>query len=167
MGCGKTTLGRAVSKATGMRFIDLDEHIETHAGMTVREIFDRHSEEEFRRLESLTLSDVAHRQDVIIACGGGTPCFFDNLETMNRQGTTVFLDASLSRLHERLKIESCKRPLIAGMDDDELIRYISECLARRMPYYTRAMHSFPADRLDMPEQIAESVDAFIARFIRQ
>lgn len=166
MGCGKTTLGRAVSEAAGMRFIDLDEYIERHAGMTVREIFAKHSEEGFRRLENQTLSEIANKQDTIIACGGGTPCFFDNLETMNRQGTTVFLDVSLSRLHERLKIESYKRPLIARMTDDKLIQYIKDCLAQRMPYYSRAMFSFPADRLDTAEQIAESVASFIARFIR-
>lgn len=164
MGSGKTTLGRALSRATGLQFVDLDELVEEREAMTVREIFAMRGEDGFRRAERAALEAVADAGDTIIACGGGTPCFFDNVEMMNRCGITVFLDASIPRLHERLIEGRAKRPLIAGMTDTELLDYIQKALQHRMPHYTKATHTFPADRLDTATQIAESVAAFIRRF---
>lgn len=165
MGSGKTTLGRALQESTGLRFIDLDELIEHRLGLTIRQIFDERGEAGFRELERQTLGELCGLQDVIIACGGGTPCFFDNIERMNAAGVAVFLDASEQRLHSRLLQAREKRPLIASMNDDRLRVFISEALAARLPYYTRAAASFPADRLDTAEQIEQSVAEFRLRFI--
>lgn len=164
MGSGKTTLGRALSVATGMRFIDLDEYIEIRYRMSISDIFSLHGEAGFRQREQAMLAEVADFEDVIIACGGGTPCFYDNMELMNRRGTTVLLEASHSRLSERLSAARSKRPLIAAMTDEELDAYISSALAARMPHYGKALHRFCSDRLDDRAQIAESVKQFIATF---
>ncbi len=128
MGSGKSTLGRALAEATGLDFIDLDTYIERRFHANIREIFAREGEAGFRELERRMLEEVSQFQDVIIACGGGTPCFFDNIHTMNRSGQTVFLEASHSRLLERLKAGRRRRPLIAAMTDDELCDYITDAL---------------------------------------
>ena len=164
MGSGKTTLGRALSQATGMQFIDLDEYIENRYHMSISEIFSCHGEAGFRQREQAILTEVADFEDVIIACGGGTPCFYDNMELMNRRGTTILLEASHARLSERLSAARSKRPLIAAMTDEELDAYISSALAARMPHYGKALHRFCSDRLDDRAQIAESVKQFIATF---
>lgn len=164
MGSGKSTLGRALGKATGMQFIDLDIYIESRFHANIRDIFAQKGEDGFRDIECRMLREVSTFEDVIIACGGGTPCFFDNMETMNRAGLTVFLEASHMRLLERLKLGRMRRPLIAAMSDDELSAYIAEALSRRMLHYSRAAQTFPSDRLETAEQIAESVREFTARF---
>lgn len=164
MGSGKSTLGRALAEATGLDFIDLDTYIERRFHANIREIFAREGEAGFRELERRMLEEVSQFQDVIIACGGGTPCFFDNIHTMNRSGQTVFLEASHSRLLERLKAGRRRRPLIAAMTDDELSAYITDALNRRMPHYSQASDTFCADWLDSRQMIDESVALFISRF---
>lgn len=164
MGSGKSTLGRALSIATGLDFIDLDTYIERRFHANIRDIFASKGEEEFRGIERRMLLEVSDFENVIIACGGGTPCFFDNIDVMNSAGTTVFLDASHERLLERLKLGRRRRPLIASKTDEELSEYITEALNSRLPHYTKAAESFSADRLDDAQQLEESVAEFIKRF---
>jgi shikimate kinase len=102
---------------------------------------------------------------MIVACGGGTPCFFDNMERMNAAGVTVYLDASIDKLQSRLAAARSQRPLIAHLDDDELRKYIGESLAKRLPYYLQARYSFNADDLDDGEAIARSVEKFVDQYI--
>lgn len=90
MGSGKTTLGRAFARAEGLEFIDLDWYIEERLHKSISELFAERGEEGFRNLERKMLHEAGEFEDVVIACGGGTPCFFDNMEYMNRQGTTIF-----------------------------------------------------------------------------
>lgn len=165
MGSGKSTLGNALAPLTGLRFIDLDDYIEGREGMKISEIFAKRGEEAFREMERQTLAEVAAMEDVIIGCGGGTPCRPGAMELMNARGTTVYLDASFPRLLARLKEGRAKRPLIAQLDDEELARFITSSLETRMPYYSLASGSFPSDRLEDEVQIAGSCAAFIARFI--
>ena len=89
MGSGKTTVGHALSQELGLPFYDLDWYIETRMHRTVKQIFDEKGEEGFRKIEHNLLHEVAEFEDVIISCGGGTPCFFDNIDYINRQGETV------------------------------------------------------------------------------
>ena len=86
MGAGKTTLGHALSKVLDMPFYDLDWYIESRMRKTVSQIFEERGEEGFRTIERNMLHEVAEFENVIISCGGGTPCFFDNMEYMNQQG---------------------------------------------------------------------------------
>lgn len=158
---GKTTLGRAVCRVSRRRFIDLDVYIENRYRMSVSDIFARYGEDEFRRIERLMLHEVGEFEDVIVACGGGTPCFFDNMDYMNSAGTTVLLDCPRERLHARLCAGRRKRPLIANLSDDEIHTFLDEALARRMPYYSRAHHTFSSGRLESEAEIADSVRSFL------
>ena len=160
MAAGKTTLGKALAKDLGLQFVDLDLYIESRYHATVSQIFAERGEEGFRQIERNMLHEVAEFEDVIIATGGGTPCFFDNMEYMNAQGTTVFLDASVDVIFTRLTIARTQRPLVAGKTDEELRSYITETLNRRLPYYSRATHSFCANQLENVKQISESVERF-------
>lgn len=163
MACGKTTFGRALAKAVGRRFIDLDFHIEQRYHRTVSQIFAECGEAGFRDLETRMLREVAEMEDVIVACGGGTPCFNDNLETMERNGATIWLEASPGRIVERLIINRSRRPLMADKTPDELLDAVNAGLAARLAYYSRAGIHFNGDRLEDRSQI----DATIASFLNQ
>ena len=160
MAAGKTTLGKALAKEMGLQFIDLDHYIENRYRCTVSQLFAQRGEEAFRQIERNMLHEVAEFEDVVIATGGGTPCFFDNMDYMNTQGVTVFLDASVDVIHTRLTIARVQRPLVAGKSAEELRTYIVDMLDRRMPYYSRATHTFCANRLENVEQVSESVVRF-------
>lgn len=162
MACGKTTFGRALARATGREFIDLDFYIEQRFHKSIPEIFAERGENEFRRMESAMLREVGEFENVIIACGGGTPCFNGNMDYMLRQGTTLFLEASEERIISRLLINSSRRPLMAGKKPDEIRRSVRDGLAERMPFYTRAHIRFSGEELEDRNQISLSVSNFLA-----
>ena len=165
MGSGKTTLGRALGRRLGLQFIDLDLYIESRYMRTISQLFVERGEDKFRSIEREMLHEVAEMEDVVVACGGGTPCYYDNIDYMNRCGTTVFLSASEDRLFARLSINRNKRPLIKDLDDKSLRIFIRENLALRMPHYSKASHSFCGDRLEDVMQISTSVEKFIEEIV--
>lgn len=165
MGCGKSTLGRNVAAITGMQFIDLDTYIESRYRANVRQIFAQRGEVGFRDLERRMLHEVAEFEDVIVACGGGTPCFFDNMEYMNSRGVTVLLNASIDRLFARLKRGRHKRPLLAGKNDEELLQFITEGLRSRHPFYSQASQLFESDQLESSSEIGITASKFINQVI--
>ena len=164
MGSGKTTLGRALAAEIGIPFIDLDHYIEKRYCKTIAQLFAEKGEEGFREIERRILHEVGEFEDVIISTGGGTPCFFDNIEYMNSQGTTVYLDVPVERLFIRLSIARSKRPLIKDKNDEELVAFITEQLEKRTPHYSKAQYSFKADKLEDAPQIKASVEAFRREF---
>ena len=164
MGAGKTTLGRALAQTIGIQFIDLDNHIEERFHKTIGQIFSENGEDYFRDLERRMLHEVGEFENVVISTGGGTPCFFDNVEYMNGQGTTVFLDVPEERLFIRLSIARNNRPLIKEKNDEELKSFISEQLGKRRPHYEKAQYRFIADKLEDIKQIGMSVENFKKQF---
>ena len=164
MGCGKSTLGRALAAATRLDFIDLDHYIEQRFHATVAELFARRGENGFRQVEQAMLREVCGFSDVIIACGGGTPCFFSNMEEMNEAGLTVWLNTPIERLYERLQRNRSKRPILANKSDSELLDFIASALKERTPYYSRANATFCATLLEDKSQIAITARQFCERF---
>lgn len=158
MGAGKTTVGKALAKELRMPFYDLDWYIESRMHKTVKAIFDERGEAGFRKIEHNMLHEVAEFEDVIISCGGGTPCFFDNIDYMNRQGETVYLKATPEVLYGHLKMGKTIRPLLLNKTADEVQVFIREQLAQREPYYSRAKYVLDVNLLDDYEKIKISVE---------
>ena len=153
MGAGKTTLGKAFSRELGLTFIDLDWYIEERFHKTVQQLFSERGEQGFRELEQKMLHEVAEFEDVVISAGGGTPCFFDNMDYMNACGDTVFLQVEPEVLFHRLKVAKQQRPLLANKSDEELMNFICEALQKRHPFYSQAKFLFRADELEDKSQI--------------
>ena len=158
MGAGKTTLGKAFARAMGLTFVDLDWYIEERYHKTVSQIFAERGEDGFRELEKRMLHEASDFEDVVISVGGGTPCFFDNMDYMNQMGETVFLDVDNQVLFRRLKVAKQQRPLLANKTDEELMAFIQEALEKRLPHYTKAKHVFNGELLENRYQIQQSVE---------
>lgn len=158
MGAGKTTLGKAFAREMKVPFIDLDWYIEERFHKSIPELFRERGEEAFRELERRMLHEAGEFEDVVISTGGGTPCFFDNMDYMNRQGQTVFLDVHPDILFCRLRVATQQRPILQGKTDEELRAFIVEALGKRAPFYGQARYRFDAGRLESRRQIAESVE---------
>lgn len=157
MGAGKTTLGKAFSREHKLQFIDLDWYIEERFHRSISQLFAERGEAGFRELEQKMLHEVGEFENVLISTGGGTPCFFDNMAYMKRQGQTVFLNVSTDVLFRRLRIATHQRPILQGKTDEELRHFIQKALTERLPFYTQAHHHFDGSRLESHSQITESV----------
>ena len=157
MGAGKTTVGKALSKELGIPFYDLDWYIESRMHKTVAQLFAERGEEGFRKVERNMLHEVAEFEDVVISCGGGTPCFFDNMEYLNQQGETVYLKADPEVLYGHLQMGKTVRPLLVGKSKEELLAFIREQLEKREPFYTKAKHTLDVSLMDNYEKIKISV----------
>lgn len=162
MGSGKTTLGKSFAKEMNLTFIDLDNFIEARFHKTVKEIFAEVGEQGFRDIERKSLIEVSEYEDVVISLGGGTPCFFDNMEIINAAGTSVYLKPTEEVLLKRLIKGKHKRPLLADKSDDEILQVIREQLAWREPYYMKANITFEASHLECKEDIYKNAQKLAA-----
>lgn len=158
MGAGKTTVGRQLALNMGVQFYDLDWYIEMRYHTRVADIFAEKGEAGFREIERNMLHEVAEFENVVLSCGGGTPCFFDNMDYMNSLAETVYLKATPEVLAQHLKMGKVERPLIKGKSDEELLTFIRESLEKREPFYNQAKHIIDVSLLDNYDKIAISVD---------
>jgi shikimate kinase len=138
MGSGKSTVGRQLAKTLGYSFLDLDAYIEKRNFRTIPEIFTQDGEDGFRKIEQKALHEVAEFENVVVATGGGAPCFFDNMEVIKRSGKSLYLNGSPRILAERLLQSKTERPLIKGKSEAELIDFIDTTLAKRSFWYEQA-----------------------------
>lgn len=139
MGSGKTHWGKQVAHRLQLPFFDLDEEVVKAAGKTVTEIFADSGEEYFRQKEKDTLEALVDaNESLVLSCGGGTPCFFNNIEYMKKVGIVVWLNTNVDVLLQRLLKEKAKRPLIKDISDEDLRTYIIRKLNERRMYYEQA-----------------------------
>jgi len=158
MGAGKTTVGKALAKALGMEFYDLDWYIEARMRKTVPQLFAERGEEGFRKVERNMLHEVAEFEGVVLSCGGGTPCFFDNIDYMNSRGPVVYLKATPEVLRNHLLMGKTERPLIKGKTPSELAAFITAQLEQREPFYAKAAYTFDVNLLDTYDKIGMAVE---------
>lgn len=135
MASGKSFLGRLWADDNNMPFYDLDLLIEEEERMSVEKIFSTYGEDYFREKEAAVLRNTDRFENAIIACGGGTPCFFDNMQWMNKNGLTVFLNESIEQIYHHIKNDKKIRPLITAQDGTDLQEFIKNKLSERTPVY--------------------------------
>lgn len=157
MCAGKTTVGKSLAKSLGRSFYDLDWYIEERFHKKVPQIFAEDGEAHFRSLERRMLHEVAEFENVVLACGGGTPCFFDNMDYMNSVAETIYLKASTATLCQHVAMSRGERPLLKGKSSEELRQYIEEQLTLRSPYYEKAQHVIDINVLDSFDKIKDIV----------
>ncbi len=151
MGCGKSTLGRHLAMHAGLQFIDMDHYIEERNCKTIPQIFEEEGEAEFRKKERKALEELSEYTDVVVATGGGAPCFFDNMDLMNRTGKTIFLNINPDILASRLMKSKTERPLIKGKSENELIQFIEHSLNKRNKFYSKAQYQITEPDVDLNE----------------
>ena len=157
MGAGKTTVGKALAKELGLTFYDLDWYIEGRMRKTVPQLFAERGENGFRQVEHNMLHEVAEFEDVVLSCGGGTPCFFDNIDYMNSCGQVVYLKATPHVLHKHLLMGKTERPLLKGKSPEELELFIANQLAEREKFYSKAKYTFDVSLMDNYDKIKTTV----------
>jgi len=161
MGAGKTTLGKALAEQLSYEFIDLDWYIEEKTGQSIPSLFLHQGEEAFREMEHASLMELLEKERVIVATGGGAPCFLDNMDLMLKAGVVVFLEASQEVLFRRLKDSLSQRPILKDKTEAELREFIASSLAERMKHYRRATHKMDSDRLESEEEIKNTVSELL------
>jgi shikimate kinase len=139
MGSGKTHWGQQLSQKLNIPFFDMDEQIVSSENRSIAEIFEKYGEEYFRLKEKGILHIITENNSTfVMACGGGSPCYFNNIDYMNQAGTTVWLNTPLPVLISRLKEEKDKRPLLKDLPDEELMSFIVKKYSDRKIYYEQA-----------------------------
>ncbi len=146
MGSGKTTLGKRIARKLNFEFLDTDVAIEEKEGISVVEIFEKFGETYFRNLEHELLVSLQNKQNIIIATGGGMPCFNGNMNLLNKLGKTFYLKRSVLELVHRLTHAKRKRPLVMGKSKLELTEFIEQNLTIRSPYYEQAKYILGRDQ---------------------
>jgi shikimate kinase len=138
MGSGKTHIGKQIAQILDFLFVDTDTLIENTEGVSVAQLFVNKGEAEFRKIESERLQGLAKWDNIIVATGGGAPCFHDNMTYINNSGITVYLKTNPQLLLERLLPETDKRPLLKGRSEVELLAFINSKIAEREAFYGQA-----------------------------
>jgi shikimate kinase len=157
MGSGKSYWGRQLSQKLNLPFFDLDQQVINSAAKSINEIFEQDGEEYFRLLEKDTLHIISESHDsFIMACGGGAPCYFNNIEYMNQSGTTVWINSSFATLINRLEKEKEHRPLLRKMTQEQMKAFIIRKFSDRKIYYEQADVTVDDDNISL-DQFVEKI----------
>lgn len=160
MGCGKSYWGKKISEKIRIPFFDLDLLIEEREGKDIKSIFAEMGEEYFRMLEKDVLYMVTEsHESFVMACGGGTPCFFNNIDYMKSRGTTVWINSALENIHKRLLEEKAKRPLISSIPDRELKAHVIRKYSDRKIFYQQADVILNEEDITLEKLIAKTFHA--------
>lgn len=149
MGAGKTTFGKMLASKLGFDFVDTDQLFEKKYKTTVDLFFKKYGEELFRKLEREILHLTFDMDKVVVATGGGTPCFYDNMEQIKRNGLSLYLKMAPKVLYDRLVHAKKVRPLVAEKSDEELLDYIKHKLSEREIFYKKSDYIISGLSLDI------------------
>lgn len=138
MGTGKSHWAKYLSGKMKTTGYDLDYLVEMNEEKTIAEIFAEDGEAYFRKIEARVLRWFAQKKSFVLATGGGTPCFSDNMAWMNKQGITIWIDEPVETLVQRAKLQKEHRPAIQGLTDDEILALFQQRLAERNQFYSQA-----------------------------
>lgn len=138
MGSGKSTVGKGLAEKLQVPFLDLDAEIEKETGYTITETILNKGELHFRKLEREKLTELLQGEKFVLSTGGGTPCYYDNIDLINKTSTSVYLQYSVPQLYERLEAHQTERPLIAHLEGEGLKEFIGKHLFERAPFYEKS-----------------------------
>ena len=155
MGAGKTTVARRLANHLGWEVVDTDAMFEEKYRISVCDFFNKYDEPLYRKLESEVLKSTADLENVVISTGGGTACYFDNMEWMNQHGLTVFLCISQKAVVDRLLHAKRKRPLAEGKTESELTEFVTRHYTERLPFYEQAKITVKAEDFDLESFIKQ------------
>ncbi len=156
MTSGKSTIGETLAKKMGFDFVDLDDWIEADTRMSIEKYFKKFGEETFRLREKEVLKKSMNLIKYVVATGGGTPCFFDNMQTINEKAISVYIKVAPDTIFGRLKKQKSTRPLVAKLSDSELKEYVHKTLKERSVFYEQATHIFEVKN-ENKSQIANKI----------
>ncbi|MBS1544145.1 MAG: AAA family ATPase [Bacteroidetes bacterium] len=150
-GSGKTTIGNALASQLNLQFVDLDAEIEKNAGESIASIFSKKGEDHFREIEKKELEKWCTGADsFVMATGGGTPCFYDNLSLMKLSGLTIFLDVPVQVIADRLRQTALEdRPLFARTSTEELESHLESLRSKRISFYHLAHHTVEGSEISI------------------
>lgn len=159
MGSGKSTVARQLAMELGLPFTDLDDYITAREKLSIKEIFEARGEIYFRLQESKYLKQLlADENDVVLALGGGTPCYGDNMEVIKEASRSFYLKASIPTICQRLRNEKAQRPLIASLDEEQLNEFVAKHLFERRNFYEQATVILPVDNKSVTELVHELLE---------
>lgn len=147
MGSGKTTIGEQLAIRLNYKFIDMDDYIVENEVRSINDIFEKDGEDVFRKIEQRAVHNLCKIDNVVIGSGGGAPCFFDNMDQMNKYGETFYLKMDTNGLVGRLYNATNERPLVKGKSKTELKEFIDEILIKREPFYSKAKYTIQAENM--------------------
>jgi shikimate kinase len=153
MGSGKTVFGKKLAQYLNLNFVDLDLHIEQKYKMTIPSIFTNFDESVFRNLESIEIKQILSEDNLILSCGGGTPCFNNNMDLINNYGISIYLELNEKALADRLSKSKSKRPIINNLNIEELIIKITELLKSRDKFYRQAKITVSSINIKLEEVV--------------
>ncbi len=156
MGAGKTTAARRLAQRMGWEVVDTDALFEEKYKISVNDFFNKYDEPLYRKLESEVLKATENLDHVVVSTGGGTACFFDNMDWMNQHGLTVFLHISPQAAVDRVIHSRHKRPLVEGKSEEELTEFVNQHYASRLPFYEQARITAKSEDFDI-ERLMEAI----------
>lgn len=148
---GKTTIGKKLSKALGLEFIDTDKYISQKYRLSVEEIFRKYGEDIFRDMEKAALKELIHKENILISTGGGLPCYNNNMELINNSGMSIYIKISPLSILNRLENSKKKRPLLINKTPEELLDFVHKTLKEREVYYNRSKLTIKGEGLNIKE----------------
>lgn len=156
MASGKSTAAKKLAKKLGLESVDLDKEIEKTAGISIPEIFKTEGEKAFRKREQTELRMWLEKDNYVMACGGGTPCFFESMDEMNGAGTTVYLEMSPKAVVDRVQSSKEERPILKGLSEEKMLKKVAFQIEKREPFYKRAKITLNGVNLDV-DKLAEEL----------
>ncbi len=156
MASGKSTISKVLADILNIESIDLDNYVSEKEVDTIKNIFKNKGEIYFRLQENKYLNELLNSQkNFVLALGGGTPCYSNNMDIINNKSTSVYLNANLNTLLKRLQKEKINRPLISHLNDDKLKEYIAKHLFERAPFYDKADYTVNIDGKSINDLVKE------------
>lgn len=158
MASGKSVIAKELAKKMNLKSIDLDHYIEEKEKIKINEIFKKHGEIKFRMLENNYLKEILEAEtDLIIAVGGGTPCYANNMDLIVNGEVSIYLNASIETLFQRLIKDKSNRPLVSEIPTEKLKEFIAKHLFERNVFYNRALSKIKVDHKSIDEIVEEII----------